>query len=101
MKIESFVPGRVRLRSPLFKDAICARAIASALISVRGVARADANERTGGMLIEYDPSAITIGMIMSAAPLIERISAAEDADPADRLAMIASMMNDIKEMMER
>lgn len=101
MKIESFIPGRVRLRSPLFKDELCAHTIANALVSVRGVARADVNRLTGGMLLEYDSSEITINRIMSAAPLIERISAAESAEPADRLAMISSMLNDIKEMIER
>lgn len=99
MKIDSFVPGRVRLRSPLFKETKSAAQIADGLMSIPGVARAEVNRLTGGLLLEYDARALTVSRLISAAPLIEKISEAEELDPPERSGMIDSLLAEIKEMM--
>ena len=52
--IESFIEGRVRLRSPLLHDEELARRLSEGLLAIGGVRRAQVNRRTQGLLLEYD-----------------------------------------------
>lgn len=72
--IESFIDGRIRLRTPLFAEHDLAEAFAEMLRSVNGVTHVELNARTCGMLLEYDPKRIPMSLLMKAAPLLERVN---------------------------
>ena len=57
--VTSFVDGRVRLRHPALKDPQTAELIASSVSLVEGMRSAEANPRTGSLLITYDASVIS------------------------------------------
>lgn len=94
--IESFIEGRVRLRSPLFRDAELANIIRSGLLSSNAVAKAEVNLRTGGMLIEYDKSKLPMPLIMKAAPLFESISAVEKLPSEERAETLRTLIDDVR-----
>lgn len=100
MKIESFIPGRMRLRSVLFKDGQCADLISRTLMSIEAVRSASVNELSGGMLLEYDPSSLPIDRLISAAPLFERLDAIEAAPPADRPDALRGILSAIRDAIE-
>ena len=52
--IASFIDGRVRLRHPALKDAATADMVSAVIGGVEGVTSAQANPRTGSLLIFYD-----------------------------------------------
>lgn len=51
----SFIPGRVRIRTPRFKDPDLASTAATLLREQPCVRKVTANPETGSLLIEYDP----------------------------------------------
>lgn len=53
--IVSFIPGRVRIRNPRFKDPDTSSTAATLLREHPCVIRVTTNTTTGGLLIEYDP----------------------------------------------
>ena len=71
--IESFVPGRVRLRSRLLRDPETAGALRRSLLDIRGVRSVSLNERTGGLLLEYDAERLPLSLLSGALPLFERL----------------------------
>ena len=68
--IESFVPGRVRLRSRLLRDPETAGVLRRSLLDIRGVRSVSLNERTGGLLLEYDAGSLPLPVLM-VAPMSE------------------------------
>lgn len=73
--IASHLPGRLRLRESTLRDAARNRAISDTIAGWRGVAAADGNPRTGGILVRYDPA------IVGPAEMEERARAAITPPP--------------------
>ena len=97
--IESFVDGRVRLRSPLFAETDIAEALVECLKTVAGVRKVDFNSRTGGMLLEYDPSRIPQALIVQAAPLLERMDQLQHVAQPQRREGAKGLLGELKNLL--
>ena len=97
--IESFVPGRVRLRSRLLRDPGTAEFLKRSLLEVRGVRAASVNERTGGLLLEYDTALFPLPVLMRAMPLFERLQALEEKT-GDILQDADAILRELKSLLE-
>jgi hypothetical protein len=97
--IESFVEGRVRLRSPILEDEAFAGYLESELREIPGVLKAEANARTSGLLLEYDRAAIPLAALMRAAPVLTRICGLESVPPESRAASAGEILRDLKEVL--
>lgn len=93
--IESFIEGRVRLRSPLLKNAELADIIRSGLLSSDAVTKAEVNPRTCGMLLEYDKSKLPMSLIVKAVPPFERINAVEKLPLGEQAGALRTLIEDI------
>jgi hypothetical protein len=82
--IESFIEGRVRLRSPLFTDERFAERARAGLMKIGGVLRVEANPRTGGLLLEYDKKRLPMSVITRAAGIFPRINDLAGLPPDER-----------------
>ncbi|MDR3231019.1 MAG: hypothetical protein LBT65_06245 [Synergistaceae bacterium] len=91
--IESFIEGRVRLRSPLLADAALAEYLTSRLREIGGVRKVEANPRTNGLLLEYDRTRLPLPVLMRAAPLFSRMEDLEKLPPDKRLSALTGLMN--------
>lgn len=69
--IASFIPGRVRIRNPRFKDPDLASTAVTLLREHPCVTRATANPSTGGLLIEYDPAKLDLEAAQQALEMID------------------------------
>lgn len=64
--IESYVPGRVRIRLPREqRDQITAGSIQSSVEEVKGVRNVFINPSTGSVLVEYDPGVLDFNQLKS------------------------------------
>ena len=99
--IESFVEGRVRLRSPLFAENDISEALVACLAKVAGICRVDVNSRTCGVLLEYDPSRISKALILEAAPLFERMGRLENLSRQERRAGAELLLGELKSLLSR
>ena len=97
--IESFVPGRVRLRSRLLRDPGTAGALRRSLLDIRGVRAASVNERTGGLLLEYDTALFPLPVLMKAMPLFERLQVLE-GKTGDVLQDADAVLGELKSLLE-
>ena len=97
--IESFVPGRVRLRSRLLRDPETAGALKRSLLDIRGVRSASVNERTGGLLLEYDVVLLPLPVLMKAMPLFDRLQALEEKT-GDVLQDVDAVLRELKSLLE-
>ncbi len=69
--IASFIDGRVRLRDPALKNTRTL-AMVEALVKARpGVLSTTANQRTGSLLVEYDPASISREDLSQAAAMLQ------------------------------
>jgi hypothetical protein len=80
--IDSFVEGRVRLRSPLFADVIFAERLTAELLKIDEVLSVKVNRQTRGMLLEYDKTRLPMSALLRAAPLLSRLNELEDFEGA-------------------
>lgn len=69
--IASFIPGRVRIRNPRFKDPDLASTAVTLLREHPCVLKATANSTTGGILIEYDPEKLDLEAARQALEMID------------------------------
>jgi hypothetical protein len=88
VRVASFIPGRIRLKSPqLRNDESLGARIAEALNEVGAITDVSANARTGSVLVRYDQ-----GRIEDLPALIDRADALgllpDDLDPAVLKAMV-------------
>ena len=97
--IESFVPGRVRLRSRLLRDPETAGALRRSLLDIRGVRSVALNERTGGLLLEYDAGSLPLPVLMKAMPLFDRLQALEEKT-GDVLQDVDAVLRELKSLLE-
>ena len=98
--IESFIEGRVRLRSPLLRDRTLASQLTAGLLAIDGVTRAEANPRTCGLLLEYDRSRLPLDRIMGAAPILESVAALERLPGPERAAALAPLLEELRRILE-
>ena len=73
MNIESFFPGRFRVRSSLFTKQENLDRIREYVNSMDGIKDITANLRTGSVTVVYDASLITVPMLMQAKAELERL----------------------------
>jgi len=91
--VESFVPGRIRLRSPLLRDADSAAMLQGALGSVPGVSEARLNPVTASLLLTYDAGLLTLDRLAPLLPLLDQVQALErEAPSAERLAKLRALL---------
>ena len=79
--VESFIPGRVRLRSSLLKSPAAAPLILAAFENLPGIRSAELNRLTGSLLLKYDASVLTAERLTPALPLLEQIKRLEREAP--------------------
>ncbi len=75
--IESFIPGRIRLRSSLIRNRELRRVILSAFQDIRGIREAAANGLTGSLLITYDPGVLTAERLLPLLPCLNSLAEIE------------------------
>jgi hypothetical protein len=97
--IESFVEGRVRLRSAIFGAPEIAERLASELLKVDGVRRAEANPRTNGFLLEYDRTRFPMSLLMRASPLLSRMNGLAELPSEERPAAFEAIMGEFVELL--
>ncbi|MDR2175707.1 MAG: hypothetical protein LBO82_07185, partial [Synergistaceae bacterium] len=90
--LESFIEGRVRLRSPLMFDAAFAERLSSGLLKIGGVRKAEVNPRTGGFLLEYDRARLPLSLLRRAAPLFSQMDALENLTADERLPALETLL---------
>ncbi|MCC8179626.1 MAG: hypothetical protein LIP23_01750 [Planctomycetes bacterium] len=73
MKLESFFPGRLRVRSELFMKQENLDKIQEYVNAIDGVKEVTANPLTGSITVLYNPSVITMPMLMQAKDELERL----------------------------
>lgn len=57
--VTSFIDGRVRLRHPALRQHHVVAQIEPRILSVKGIRSAEFNERSGSLLVQYDPSVLS------------------------------------------
>lgn len=79
----SFIPGRIRLRSPSFMDEETVATVMDMLKSQPGLLSVENNLNTGSLLIRYDPVKVDQQAAMAALELLsEDENQAEETEPA-------------------
>ncbi len=97
--IESFIPGRVRLRSPLLRDPATVDAIVQALEGLSGVRKAALNGSLGSLLLEYDSKKLPLGLMERALPLFQRLERLEkEPATARRLEEVKKILQDLAKL---
>ena len=97
--IESFIEGRLRLRSPLFGDKKMAALLREHLMKIGGITKADVNPRTRGLLLEYDKACFPLERVKRAGPLLERMAEAEKLPTGERAAALLSFLDEMKKLL--
>jgi hypothetical protein len=95
--IESFVEGRVRLRSPLLADAALAERAKQEFLNIGGVQKAEVNPRTRSLLLEYDKTRLPLSLLLQAAPLFSAIDDLTRLPSRERLSAFGKIMEKIRE----
>ena len=91
--VESFVPGRIRLRSSLLYDGETAAMLQGAMSAIPGVRSADLNAATGGLLLKYDADALPLEKLSPLLPLLEQVKALDNEPPSPkRTAALRSLL---------
>lgn len=80
MDIESFFPGRIRVRSDVFRDADKSAAALAVLSAQPGIKDIAVNARTGSLTVVYDPAAIPLESLMQAKNELERLEHSDRDD---------------------
>ncbi|MBQ9526095.1 MAG: hypothetical protein IJR68_00635 [Fretibacterium sp.] len=95
--IESFIEGRLRLRSSLLGDKELVAFLSERLLAIDGVTKAEVNPRTRGLLLEYDRARFPLERVKRAAPLLERMAEVEKLPTGERGAALLSLLEEMKE----
>ncbi|MDR3280153.1 MAG: hypothetical protein LBT23_06550 [Synergistaceae bacterium] len=99
--IESFIEGRVRLRSPILADPAIAELLSSRMTDIDGVRKVKVSARTNGMLLEYDKTRLPLTLLMRAQDIFLRMSEAENLPRPERYAMIENLVGELAEVLKR
>jgi hypothetical protein len=95
--IESFIEGRLRLRSPLLADAAFAECLRDGLSKIDGVWKAEVNPRTNGLLLEYDKKLLPLSSLKEAAPLLLRVDELERRPCGERVPALKGILAALSE----
>jgi hypothetical protein len=95
--IESFIEGRVRLRSPLFADGAFAERLKVELLKIDGVHKAEINPRTNGLLLEYDKERLPLARLMRASSLFVRMDELMELPAEKRVSALESFIENLRE----
>jgi hypothetical protein len=95
--IESFIEGRLRLRSPLFADEVFAERVKSELLKIDGVYKAEMNPRTKGLLLEYDKERLPLVRLMGAASLFARMDELMELPAEKRVSALEIFVKELRE----
>ena len=95
--IESFIEGRVRLRSPLFADEAFAERLESELLNIDGVCKAETNPRSNGLMLEYDKERLPLARLMRAASLFARMDELIKLPAEKRVSALEILMQELRE----
>ena len=95
--IESFIEGRVRLRSPLLKDPAMRERLTAELLKIDGVLKAEVNPRTHGLLLEYDKERLPLSLLKKISPSLNRLNALTRIPETERTAALADILKTIAE----
>ncbi|HCL80585.1 MAG TPA: hypothetical protein DIC53_11540 [Synergistaceae bacterium] len=98
--IESFIDGRIRLRSDLFADEEFSERLKKGLEEIKGVTSVSVNPRTCGVLIEYEKDAFPKMLMMKAAPLFGRVKKLEKLPREERLAELDSLITALQDLLK-
>lgn len=71
--ITSFIPGRIRFRSPIFQDSDIYSAVFPIIKNLREITSFSYNQKTGSLLVQYDPEKIPVEKLKPLMPLAERM----------------------------
>jgi hypothetical protein len=99
--IESFVEGRVRLRSPLLADAAFAERVRSEFLRVDGVRTVEVNTHTNGLLLEYDKTRLPLSFLMRAAPILAGMDDLTRLSSGERVAAFEKLMEKLNSLVSR
>jgi hypothetical protein len=97
--IESFVEGRVRLRSPVFKDPVMRDRLTSELLKIDGVMKAEVNPRTHGLLLEYDKERLPLSLLKQIAPSLNRLNGLTRMSETERAAALENIIETIADVL--
>jgi hypothetical protein len=95
--IESFIEGRVRLRSPLLKDPFMRERLTAELLKIDGVLKAEINPRTHGLLLEYDKERLPLSLLKQIAPSLNRLNALTRLPEPERASALEDILGAIAE----
>ena len=91
--VDSFVPGRIRLRSSLLRDGETAAMLQGAMSAIPGVRSADLNAATGSLLLKYDADALPLEKLSPLLPLLEQVKELDNEPPSPkRTAALRSLL---------
>lgn len=76
MQIESYFPGRIRVSSRILSSPENMAKLRERLEGREGVRELSANPRTGSITLVYDPSVITLDMLLEAKKEMEKLEQA-------------------------
>jgi hypothetical protein len=99
--IESFIEGRVRLRSPLLKDPVMRERLTVELLKIDGVLKAEVNPRTHGLLMEYDKKRLPFSLLKQISPSLNRLNGLTRLPEAERAAALDDILATITEALPR
>jgi hypothetical protein len=97
--IESFIEGRIRLRSPIFEDAELAGRVRDELLKIKGVEKAEINSRTKGFLLEYDKTRLPLTLLKKAAPLLSRLNGLTNLPADERAPALEEIIGAVKKVL--
>ncbi|MDR1977567.1 MAG: hypothetical protein LBQ42_02420 [Synergistaceae bacterium] len=95
--IESFIEGRVRLRSPLLADEAFVERLRSELLKIDGIYKAEANPRTNSLLLEYDKKRLPLSLLKQAAPLFTHMDNLTKLPAENRLSALEDFIGRLRE----
>jgi hypothetical protein len=98
--IESFIEGRVRLRSPVFKDPVTRERLTAELLKIDGVLKVDVNLKTHGLLLEYDKKRLPLSLLKQIAPSLNRLNSLTRVPETERAAALEDIIRTIAEILQ-
>ena len=91
----NYFPGRLRLRDPALRDEAIRTAALAALRSICPAADSQYNEKTGSVLVTYDPSDVPLERLQTLVPALkklrQKLAAYSEKNRGDILADIAQI----------
>jgi hypothetical protein len=94
--ITGFFPGRIRLRSPVFKNQAIADRAFSLFTDFPPVTHAEHNTTTGSILIEYDVTQLPTETLQQLLPFFKKFEEAADAYSENNSQPLLNMLDELE-----